>query len=107
MARLQTSLPFADFKVPADAIRSLYQAIVSLLQGKANNTASGTLTAGTTTTVLEPLVTVQSHITLTPLSAASATALASAYVSSRVQGTSFTITHGVAVGTETFTYAIH
>lgn len=106
MAVLKTSLPFSDYQEWKDALRSHYLAITGLLKGKSNNTGSGTLTAGTTTTVTEVLTTQSSHITLTPLSSAAATALASAYISARSHGVSFTITHGVAVGGEAFSYAV-
>jgi hypothetical protein len=65
--------------------------------------SSGTLTAGTTTTVTDANATTTSVIVIQPTSAA--ITLLGVYVSTKSAG-SFVLTHGVAAGTETFDYLI-
>ena len=64
---------------------------------------SGTLTAGTTTTVTNALAKTTSVIIIQPTSAA--LTLLGVWVSTKSAG-SFVLTHGIAVGTETFDYLI-
>lgn len=74
-----------------------------LWNGKKLVTGSGTLTAGTTTTVTITGATATSIILIEPTSAAF-TALG-AYISAKNSG-SFVITHGISAGTEIFDYII-
>jgi hypothetical protein len=64
---------------------------------------SGTLTAGTTTTVTNALAKTTSVIIIQPTSAA--LTLLGVWVSTKSAG-SFILTHGIAAGTETFDYLI-
>lgn len=110
MARTATDVPFADFKNVPDAMRDFYRAITALLRGQSNTTGTISPTVGTTsTTITEPIVTQASHISITPTNASAALligAAASVYVSARTHGVSFTVTHGLAAGTENFSYSI-
>lgn len=110
MARTSTNLPFVDLKNGPDAMRDLWRAITALLRGQSNNCGDVTLTANaTTTTVVEPITTQDSHIALTPLTAnASVAEKAGVWVSARTHGVGFTLTHASAAATDqTFTYAVH
>lgn len=66
-----------------------------------------TLTAGVTTVVPQPAVQSLSTITLIPTNAAATVTTLRPFVSSRIPGTSFTITTVGAAGTETFSYTIN
>jgi len=66
---------------------------------------AGTLTAGTTTTVLNANCTTYSKAVITPTSAAMAALMGGAYISAYNVG-GFIITHATAAGTETFDYVI-
>jgi hypothetical protein len=59
-----------------------------------------TLTAGTSTVVAAPNVTTSARVLLFPTNAAAAAL--NPYRSATSAGTSFTLTHGAAAGTETF-----
>ncbi len=59
-----------------------------------------TLTAGMSTVVAAPNVTSGARVLLFPTNAAAA--VLNPYRSATSAGTSFTLTHGVALGTETF-----
>lgn len=85
----------------------LPETINKILRGKINNVADVTLRAGQTTTVIKnPLIGPTSHINLTPLTASASVALASAYISARIDG-SATITHPLAVAVDqNFTYQV-
>jgi hypothetical protein len=72
------------------------QAVRELAAGASNSLAEVTLRASFTTTVVsDPLAAAESHISLCPLTANAAGALATTYVSSRGNGT-FTLTHANA-----------
>lgn len=81
--------------------------INSILRGKTNNVGDVKLTAGATTTQINnPIITPLSHITLSPLSANSAAALATTYISNRTEGQA-TLTHANAGTTDRdFTYSV-
>lgn len=85
----------------------LPQAVNNALRGKTNNIGDVTFRASQTTTVINnALIGPQSHIDLSPLTANARTALTSAYVSNRIEG-SATITHpSNAAADQTFTYTI-
>ncbi len=69
------------------------QTVNSSLRGKTNNVSDITLTQSSTTTVItDPLITTDSHIDITALTANAAAALVGWWVSSRAAGTA-TITH--------------
>lgn len=83
------------------------QTVNSVLNGKTNNVNDVTLTASSaTTTLTNPLITPDSHISFTPLTANAAAALAGLYVSARGAGTA-TLTHANnAQVDKSFTYCV-
>ena len=88
--------------------RKLALAANNALHGVNMSVSSVTLTANqATTTVLTPYVTESSHITFTATTANAAGELATMYVSTRTNETSFVITHANnAQADRTFTYMI-
>ncbi len=83
------------------------QTVNALAKGKSNNVEDVTLTASSATTILNnPLITPDSHISFTPLTANAAAALAGLYVSARTAGTA-TLTHANnAQVDKSFTYCV-
>lgn len=83
------------------------QAVRELAAGASNSLSEVTLRASFTTTVVsDPLATAESHISLCPLTANAAAALATTYVSARSSGT-FTLTHANAASLDrSFSYRI-
>lgn len=78
----------------------LARTINELLKGRANNTGTVTLTAGTTTTTVTNNVFQSTSVpVLMPTTANAAGALATTYVSSRTTG-SFVLTHANAGSTD-------
>ena len=75
--------------------------------GKHVETVKGsvTLTAGTTSTVVQTAVLSDSVIVLTPTNS-TARSLGNVAVTAKTQGTSFVLTTPSAVGTETFDYVV-
>ena len=69
-------------------------------------TGSVTLTAGTTTTKTDTNMLSGSVILFTPTNAAART-LGIPAVTTKTQGTSFTLTHAAAAGTETYDYLLY
>lgn len=72
-----------------------------LLLGKLNAVTAVTLSAGTSTTILDSRIGAQSFLGLSPTAAASAALVAGLFVASKGKGAA-TLTHATAVGTETF-----
>lgn len=91
-----------------NVVWALSQAVNQILKGRTNNVGDVTLTANSaTTTLLNPLITPDSHISLRALTANAAAALGGLYVSARAAGTA-TLTHANnAQVDKTFTYTIH
>lgn len=78
----------------------LARAINALIQGRANNVGTFTLTAGTTTTTVSNNLFQSGMVPVfVPTTANAAGALATTYVSARVNG-SFTVTHANAGTTD-------
>lgn len=80
------------------------QRLATLLQQgrhKEYHLASVTLTAGTSTTIANTTVTADCRVFLMPSNAAART-LGLPHVSAKAPGTSYTLTHGAAAGTETY-----
>lgn len=77
------------------------------IDGKLNNVTDVTLTASsTTTTITDPRIGPDSHLSFTPTTATAATAAGGLYVSARDTGTA-TVTHASTADTDkTFTLAI-
>ena len=96
-----------SYITPVEGVRQLGQAINSILRGKTDNTGTVTLTASQTTTVVKDFnASVNSHISLTPLTANAAAALGTTYISTRDTET-FTITHANNAQTDRdFTYTV-
>jgi ethanolamine utilization microcompartment shell protein EutS len=83
------------------------QAVREMAEGASNSLGQVTLTPSSATTVVsDPLATSSSHVSLCPLTANAAAALATTYISSRGQG-AFTLTHAsTATVDRTFSYRI-
>lgn len=92
----------------AEWCRKLAEAIEQMASGASRTVSSVTLTAGvTSTTVTSTFATPSSHITLTPTTANAAAALATTYISTRTNGTSFVLTHANNAQTDrTFTFEV-
>lgn len=82
-------------------------AIRQMAEGSCNCLSQVTLAvSATSTVVVDPLATAESHIALCPLTANAAAALATTYVSARARG-SFTLSHSnAALVDRTFSYRI-
>ena len=106
------SQSYPELRRPADTESSRKQffnqvvAVVNnIMRGKTNLRGSLTMGAGTTTTINNPNLHGGSIITLMATNSA-ASAITGIYASSRGNGT-VTLTHSVAVGTETFDWCAH
>ena len=90
---------FPDFN-----LRRVVDAVVQLIRGRTNAVGSFNLAASTTTTTVpNVLISVDSHIFLTPKTAAAASE--AIYISAVAEG-EFTVTHSIAITTRTFSYMI-
>lgn len=91
----------------ADWLRQIAVVVNSLLQGRILSTGSVTLTANSATTTLsDPRIGPNSHISFTPTTANGAGALSGLYVSARTAG-SATLTHANNAQTDkSFTYSV-
>lgn len=83
--------------------RDFVQIVGGIMQGKVNCVGDLTLTAGTSTTLNNPLIHEQSVIIFVPTNAAAAALSTQPYASTRGNETA-TITHATAAGTETFAW---
>lgn len=92
----------------AEWVRKLAEAIDQLAAGASKTVSEVTLTANaTSTTVMTPYVTPNSHITVTPTTANARDAWKDCYISARTNGTSFVITHPSDADTDkTFTFEV-
>lgn len=94
---------------PRASNADLSRVVGRLLDGKINTVSSVTLTASaTTTTLTDPRITPDSHISFTPLTANAGAALAAGtfYISSRTNGSAVLAHANNAQTDRTFSYAI-
>lgn len=100
------SAGLTDVVTQLQGIISQLRSLVVTISGRV---VSGTLTltAGATTVVPQPAVQSLSTITLVPTNLSATATTLRPFVSSRIPGTSFTITTVGAAGTETFAYTIN
>lgn len=100
--------PKKQYINPFDAYLDYYRIINNILNGGIDSVGSVTLTTSTTdTTVSSVSITNDSFIGLTPTTLNAAGALSTTYVSSRVAGSYFILTHSnTATADRTFVYSI-